>query len=43
MRFENSLSFAQQLDGQDPLKNFRDEFIISSVDGKEKIYWINKD
>ena len=40
MRFENSLSFAQQLDKADPLKNFRQRFIIPLVNGKEQIYFL---
>src|SRR5260221_2984428 len=40
MQFENSLSFAKQLDDADPLKKFRDEFIIPSLNGKEQIYFL---
>jgi kynureninase len=40
MQFENSLSFAKQLDAGDPLKKIRDEFIIPSVGGKEQIYFL---
>ncbi|MCW3118544.1 MAG: Kynureninase [Chitinophagaceae bacterium] len=40
MQFENSLLFAKQLDASDPLKKFRDEFIIPAVDGKEQIYFL---
>ena len=28
MTFKNTLEFAQQLDAQDELKNYRDEFIF---------------
>jgi kynureninase len=40
MQFENSLLFARQFDKADPLKNFRNQFIIPSVDGKEQIYFL---
>jgi len=40
MQFENSLSFSQQLDKTDPLKNFRQQFIIPSINGKEQIYFL---
>jgi kynureninase len=40
MQFENSLLFAQQLDKDDPLQDFRNRFIIPSVNGKEQIYFL---
>ncbi|TMI86373.1 MAG: kynureninase [Bacteroidetes bacterium] len=40
MNFENSVSFAKQLDKNDPLKDFRQQFIIPSIDGKEQIYFL---
>lgn len=40
MEFENSLSFAQSLDAADPLRRFRAEFIIPTVDEKEQIYFL---
>jgi kynureninase len=40
MQFENSLLFAQQLDKVDPLKDFRNQFIIPSVNDKEQIYFL---
>src|SRR5258708_5784155 len=40
MHFENSLSFAQELDQADPLRLFRDEFIIPEHDGKQQIYFL---
>jgi len=40
MKFETGLSFAQQLDAGDPLKSFRDKFIIPEVDGKQQIYFL---
>jgi kynureninase len=38
MKFENSLSFAKQLDKQDKLKSFRSRFHLPKVNGKEAIY-----
>ena len=40
MQFENSLLFAQQLDKVDPLKDFRSQFIVPSVNDKEQIYFL---
>ena len=40
MKFETGLSFAQQSDAADPLKGFRDKFIIPEADGKQKIYFL---
>jgi kynureninase len=40
MIFERSMSFAEQLDEQDPLKEFRDKFIIPVKDGKQQIYFL---
>src|SRR6266542_3760749 len=40
MVFENSLDFARRLDSQDPLKGFREKFIIPSIKGKEQIYFL---
>ncbi|ATL46150.1 kynureninase [Chitinophaga caeni] len=37
--FEASLSFARELDGQDELRNFRDEFYFPERDGKDAIYF----
>lgn len=37
--FENSLSFAQQLDQQDQLKDFRAQFLIPQHEGKDCIYF----
>jgi kynureninase len=39
MTFENSPAFAQQLDANDPLKHFRDQFYIPLINGKESIYF----
>src|ERR1700744_661395 len=38
MTYENSLEFAQKLDGQDELKHFRDEFLVPQHNGKDVIY-----
>ncbi len=38
MTYENNLSFAQELDEQDELKAYRDQFHIPVIDGKETIY-----
>lgn len=40
MEFNNTLSFAKQRDAEDPLKNFRDKFIIPEVDGKQQVYFL---
>ena len=40
MQFKNTLSFAKQLDAEDPLKNFRDKFIIPELDGKQQVYFL---
>lgn len=40
MQFSNNQHFAQQLDEQDPLKHFRQEFIIPTRNGKEQIYFL---
>ena len=40
MQFQNTLSFAQQLDRDDPLKSFRKEFVIPDHEGKEAIYFL---
>lgn len=39
MHFENSLSFAQTLDAQDPLKDFRNEFYCPMHNGEKAIYF----
>lgn len=38
MQFQNNLSFAQELDQKDPLKAFRNEFLIPQENGKEIVY-----
>jgi len=40
MQFQNNLTFAQQLDKDDPLKDFRKQFIIPAADGKEQMYFL---
>lgn len=40
MQFENTLAFAKQLDAADPLKNFRDEFIIPTQNNRQQIYFL---
>jgi kynureninase len=39
MDYQNSLSFAQQLDEQDELRGFRDRFYIPKHNGREAIYF----
>lgn len=39
MIFQNTLSFAKQLDEQDALKHFRDKFFIPQHEGKDCIYF----
>lgn len=39
MIFENTLEFAQQLDKTDVLKDFRDQFYIPIIQGKECLYF----
>jgi kynureninase len=39
MIFENTLAFAQQLDANDPLKEFRSAFLFPQHEGKDAIYF----
>lgn len=39
MNFESSLTFAQSLDQQDPLKSYRDQFYIPQHNGNDCIYF----
>lgn len=39
MNFENTIEFAQKLDGQDVLKSFRSKFFIPQHQGKDTIYF----
>ncbi|XVJ65990.1 MAG: kynureninase [Lacibacter sp.] len=40
MAFQNTLAFAQQMDSNDPLKEFREQFVIPEKDGREQIYFL---
>src|SRR5215203_3489526 len=40
MQFENSIEFAKSLDNADPLRKFRTEFIIPTVEGVEQVYFL---
>jgi len=40
MTFHNTLEFAQQLDREDKLAKYRDEFIFPKVNGKQVIYFV---
>jgi len=40
MNFEASRTFARQLDSQDPLRAFRDKFLLPGQDGDRKIYFL---
>lgn len=39
MEFQNTLSYAQNLDSKDPLHKYRDQFYHPKVNGKEVIYF----
>ena len=39
MQFENSRTFAQQLDAKDPLAKYRKEFIFPQINNKDAIYF----
>ena len=40
MNFQNTLEFAQQLDKEDKLAKYRDEFTFPNVNGKQVIYFV---
>ncbi len=40
MQFENTIEFARAADAADSLKNFRQQFIIPVIDGKEQVYFL---
>jgi len=40
INFKNSLEFAKNLDANDVLGNFRQRFLIPSINGKEQIYFL---
>ncbi|MEO7960655.1 MAG: hypothetical protein ABIR19_03855, partial [Ginsengibacter sp.] len=37
--YQNTLSFAQHLDAEDPLRSFRGKFYIPFIHGRESIYF----
>ena len=39
MTYENSLQYAQAQDQQDPLRNYREQFYIPQVNGRDSIYF----
>ncbi|MEP6674952.1 MAG: kynureninase, partial [Ferruginibacter sp.] len=39
MKYQNNLNYARELDQTDSLKNFRDQFYIPLINGKECIYF----
>jgi kynureninase len=39
MNFQNTLSFAKELDAKDPLRKYRKEFYFPKVNGKDVIYF----
>lgn len=39
MNYQNTLEFAKQADQQDPLRKFRERFLIPKVNGKPSIYF----
>jgi kynureninase len=39
MNYSNTEEFAKQMDQQDPLKNFRNKFLIPAQDGEEVVYF----
>jgi len=40
MEFQSTLAFARQLDQDDPLQSFRQQFIIPAENGQEKVYFL---
>ena len=38
--FENTIEFAKILDIDDPLKDFREKFLIPPINGKEQVYFL---
>lgn len=40
MQFQSTLAFAQQMDQDDPLQSFRQQFIIPAENVKEKVYFL---
>ena len=39
MNFQNTLSYARELDARDPLRKYRDEFYFPKVNGEDVIYF----
>ena len=39
MNYENTIEFAKQMDADDPLKHFREQFYIPVINGRESIYF----
>lgn len=39
MQYQNTAEFAENMDAQDPLSKYRDEFLFPKVNGKEVIYF----
>ena len=39
MTFQNTRAFAQELDNQDPLRQYKNEFIFPKHNGKNVIYF----
>ncbi len=39
MNYENTLAFTKQMDADDPLKHFREQFYIPVINGRESIYF----
>lgn len=39
MAYENSLEFAREMDQKDPLKSYRDQFIIPQHNGEDTVYF----
>ena len=40
MTHQNSLTYAQELDKNDPLKDYRQQFYVPQVQGKDAIYFL---
>jgi kynureninase len=39
MTFENNIEFARNMDAQDPLKGFRERFLLPQHNGKPIVYF----
>ena len=39
LEFQNTASFAREMDKKDPLSKYRDQFFIPKHKGKDKIYF----